>query len=341
MTRHESRQCGPDQRKAFAVTTTDPRADLVTRKTSFEVPDEGEVQSVRGRGPFVSSVQWRQPDGGTATWDSREARKRGYIEVLVDGVVQRIRTRPATAIRLIRVNAVAGLSFAVGGALFTLGAMLAQWSTASATTIDLVFLCGGFFFSTGGYTSIVQEINSPRSVDADGSLAETRWRWWAYEPLRPGWVSAFVLFVGTLAFAISLVDVFLSSLSTKQQDHLIWAPEMIGCVLFLVSGHVAIEEICHGRFRLMPRLLGWWVVSVNQLGSMLFFVSGLAAYVRPATDEVINSDLMNWGTGLGALCFSVAGVAQLFERPESPAKRPDAAPAGGPRGRPVGPREAA
>jgi len=288
---HESRQCGPDQRKAFAVTTTDPRADLVTRKTSFEVPDEGEVQSVRGRGPFVSSVQWRQPDGGTATWDSREARKRGYIEVLVDGVVQRIRTRPATAIRLIRVNAVAGLSFAVGGALF--------------------------------------------------SLAETRWRWWAYEPMRPGWVSAFVLFVGTLAFAISLVDVFLSSLSTKQQDHLIWAPEMIGCVLFLVSGHVAIEEICHGRFRLMPRLLGWWVVSVNQLGSMLFFVSGLAAYVRPATDEVINSDLMNWGTGLGALCFSVAGVAQLFERPESPAKRPDAAPAGGPRGRPVGPREAA
>ena len=306
------------------MTTTDPRADLVSRRTAFEIPDDDEVQSVGGRGPFVSSVQWRRPDGGTATWDSRNARKRGYIEVLVDGVVHRIRTRPATAIRLIRVNAVAGVSFAIGGALFTLGAVLAQWSTASASTIDLVFLCGGFFFSTGGYASIVQEINSPRSIDADGSLAETRWRWWAYEPMRPGWVSAFVLFVGTLAFAISLVDVFLSSLSTKQQDHLIWAPEMIGCVLFLVSGHVAIEEICHGRFRLMPRSLGWWVVAVNQLGSILFFVSGLAAYVRPATDEVINTDLMNWGTALGALCFSVAGVAQLFERPETP-KKPSAA----------------
>ncbi len=294
----------------------------MTRKTAFEVPDQDEVQSIGGRGPFVSSVQWRRPDGATATWDSRNARKRGYIEVLVDGVVQKIRTRPATAIRLIRVNAVAGVSFAIGGALFTLGAVLAQWSTASASTIDLVFLCGGFFFSTGGYASIVQEINSPRSIDADGSLAETRWRWWAYEPMRPGWVSAFVLFVGTLAFAISLVDVFLSSLSTKQQDHLIWAPEMIGCVLFLVSGHVAIEEICHGRFRLMPRSLGWWVVAVNQLGSILFFISGLAAYVRPATDEVINTDLMNWGTALGAFCFSVAGVAQLFERPERPEKPP-------------------
>jgi hypothetical protein len=303
------------------VTTTDPRADLVSRKTAFEVPDQDEVQSVGGRGPFVSSVQWRRPDGGTATWDSRNARKRGYIEVLVGGVVHRIRTRPATAIRLIRVNAVAGVSFAIGGALFTLGAVLAQWSTAPASTIDLVFLCGGFFFSTGGYASIVQEINSPRSIDADGSLAETRWRWWAYEPMRAGWVSAFVLFVGTLAFAISLVDVFLSSLSTKQQDHLIWAPEMIGCVLFLVSGHVAIEEICHGRFRLMPRSLGWWVVTVNQLGSILFFLSGLAAYVRPVTDEVINTDLMNWGTALGAFCFSAAGIAQLFERPENPKKR--------------------
>ena len=304
------------------MTTTDPRADRVSKTTAFEVPAQDEVQSVGGRGPFVSSVQWRRPDGGTATWDSRNARKRGYIEVLVDGVVHRIRTRPATAIRLIRVNAVAGVSFAVGGALFTLGAVLAQWSMSSASTIDLVFLCGGFFFSTGGYASIVQEINSPRSIDADGSLAETRWRWWAYEPMRPGWVSAFVLFVGTLAFAISLVDVFLSSLSTKQQDHLIWAPEMIGCVLFLVSGHVAIEEICHGRFRLMPRSLGWWVVAVNQLGSILFFVSGLAAYVRPATDEVINTDIMNWGTALGAFCFSAAGIAQLFERPEKPVKPP-------------------
>ena len=314
------------------MTTTDPRADLVSRKTAFEVPDQDEVQSVGGRGPFVSSVQWRRPDGGTATWDSRNARKRGYIEVLVGGVVHRIRTRPATAIRLIRVNAVAGVSFAIGGALFTLGAVLAQWSTAPVSTIDLVFLCGGFFFSTGGYASIVQEINSPRSIDADGSLAETRWRWWAYEPMRPGWVSAFVLFVGTLAFAISLVDVFLSSLSTKQQDHLIWAPEMIGCVLFLVSGHVAIEEICHGRFRLMPRSLGWWVVTVNQLGSILFFLSGLAAYVRPATDEVINTDLMNWGTALGAFCFSAAGIAQLFERPDKPGKPPAPVDAGEPAG---------
>jgi len=98
---------------------------------------------------------------------------------------------------------------------------------------------------------------------------------------------------------------------------------MFGCVLFLVSGHLAIIEVCHGRFRLSPRSLGWWIVTVNQVGSWLFLLSGLAAYVRPATGEVINVAVINWGTALGAACFSAAGVAQLFERPDSsPAPAP-------------------
>ena len=63
--------------------------------------------------------------------------------------------------------------------------------------------------------------------------------------------------------------------------------------------------------------LGWWIVAVNQFGSVLFFLAGLAAFVRPATDEAWNVGIVNWGTFLGALCFAVAGVMQLFERPES------------------------
>ena len=149
-------------------------------------------------------------------------------------------------------------------------------------------------------------------------------------------MAAFVLFCGTLAFAISLVDVFIERLETQQIDRLVWAPEMVGCVLFLVSGHIGIIEVCHGRFRLLPRDLGWWIVTVNQVGSWLFFLSGLAAYVRPATGEVINVAVINWGTALGAACFSVAGLAQLFERPDTaPAprrrRRSSAAPRRGPR----------
>ena len=68
---------------------------------------------------------------------------------------------------------------------------------------------------------------------------------------------------------------------------------------------------------MLPSSLGWWIVIVNQIGSWLFFASGLAAFVRPATGEVISVSLINWGTALGAACFSAAGLAQLFERPDS------------------------
>lgn len=291
---------------------TDPTSVAV----GFQAPDGTTARSTGGGWTLVSRVQWEQPDGSTGTWESRQARKRGFIEIVRDGVAERIRVRPAHAVRLARCNAVSGVSFFLGGALFTIGAVLSQLSSAGPTTIDWTFLIGGFFFSTGAYAALVQAIDSPRSVGPDGALQENRWRWWAYEPTRAGWLSAFVLFAGTLAFAVSLIDAFLTGLEQQQVDRLIWTPEMVGCVLFLISGHIAIIEVCHGRFRFLPHALAWWIVTVNQLGSWLFLLSGLAAFVRPATGTVINVAVINWGTALGAACFSAAGVAQLFERPD-------------------------
>lgn len=274
---------------------------------------------------MVSRVQWQHADGSTATWESRPARKRGVVEVVRDGTVTRILARPAVAVRLRRCNDLAGVSFFLGGALFTLGALLAQYGGATLSTLDWTFLIGGFWFSTGAYAALVQELNSPRRIGDDGALAARPWRWWAYEPTRPGWVAAFVLFCGTLAFAISLLDAFLSGLSTRQGDRLVWAPEVVGCILFLVSGHVGILEVCHGRFRVMTSSLDWWIVVVNQVGSWLFMLSGLAAFVRPVTGEVISVGVINWGTASGAACFSAAGLAQLFERPVvAPVVRPGA-----------------
>ena len=287
----------------------------VSLQDAFELPSDARVQHTGGRGSLVSRVRWQHPDGSTATWESRTARKRGFIEVVRDGIVKRILARPAVAVRLRRCNDLSGISFFLGGALFTLGAVLAQYDGGGAAhhRLDvpgrrlLVLhrcLCGA-----GAGAELA------RKIGVDGALVARPWRWWAYEPHRPGWIAAFVLFCGTLAFAISLVDAFLSGLSAGQINRLIWAPEMVGCVLFLVSGHIGIIEVCHGRFRLMPSSLGWWIVMVNQIGSWLFLLSGLAAFVRPVTGEVISVGVINWGTALGAACFSVAGLAQLFERP--------------------------
>jgi len=223
--------------------------------------------------------------------------------------------------RLRRANTVAASAFLIGGSLFALGAALAQ-SGVDATVCATVYLVGGAFFSAGGYTSVLQVVNEP-----EGGLAaespEGRWRWWSREPRRLQWLSAVVLFAGTLVFAINLVDSFIEGLSPAQADRLVWSPDMVGCALFLVSGHLALLGIGGSRRFWQRRDLGWWIVAVNQLGSILFMISAVASFVRPSTGDALATGIANWGTLTGALCFAVAGLMQEFEHPLGPRRRRD------------------
>ena len=289
---------------------TEPRAKV-------RRPGRWVLQRVEHSAWFTTRVTWALPDGTSARWSSRLARRRGRVELhdaagVVTGVVD---AEPVTARRLVRINAVAAVSFVLGGSLFALGALLAQLGDTSTRTVDVTYLVGGVFFSLGGYASVLQAVNTPTDIDDHGSLSSSRWRWWKYEPDRIGWLSAAVLFVGTLFFAVSLVAAFAENLTPRQTNGWIWLPDITGCVCFLVSGHLALLEVSNGRFAQRLRDLGWWIVAVNQFGSVLFFLAGLAAFVRPATSEVWNVGIVNWGTFIGALCFAVAGVMQLFERP--------------------------
>ena len=123
------------------------------------------------------------------------------------------------------------------------------------------------------------------------------------------------LFVGTLSFGASLFVALLGDLTIAQEHRLVWSPEVVGCVLVLVSGHLALTEMAHDRPRGRRTDLGWWIVVVNQLGSVLFMVAAVAAFVRPSSGDELAVGIANWGTLTGALCFAVAGVMQEFERP--------------------------
>jgi hypothetical protein len=146
-------------------------------------------------------------------------------------------------------------------------------------------------------------------------LAADPWRWWAREPERLEWLSAAALFLGTLVFGVLLVDSFIEGLGGRAEDRLVWSPDMIGCILFLISGQMAIAEVCHRRWCWRSRDLGWWIVMINELGSALFLVSAVTSFVRPVNDDVINESIAKWGTITGALCFALAGVLQELERP--------------------------
>ncbi|MGW6691280.1 hypothetical protein [Streptomyces sp. NPDC054961] len=275
-------------------------------------------QRAEGAGPFTTRLTWDRPGGETVVWESRLARRRGSMAVHgPEGTVTTSPTADARTLdRLRRLNALASGAFFAGGALFALGAAVAQFGSGDATESASIYFAGGLLFNTGGYTSLLQVLNAPRHSPGGDTFRAAGWRWWGYEPMRLDWLSTFVLFVGTLVFGVNLLDSFLRGLTAEQTNRLIWAPDMIGCLLFLISGHLAFAEICHRPWPcLRSRTLGWWVVAVNQFGSVLFMVSALAAFTRPATGSLINTGVANWGTLLGALCFSIGGVLQAFERP--------------------------
>ncbi|WP_329179291.1 hypothetical protein OG754_33990 [Streptomyces decoyicus] len=269
-------------------------------------------ERAEGAGPFTTRLTWRLEAGDTAVWESRAARKRGTLAVRESSPR---RAGAAALTRLRRLNGIAAGSFTFGGTLFVLGAALAQFSAMSATGTATIYFAGGVFFTLGGYASLVQAINAPRRESAAASLTTHRFRWWSYEPGRIDWLSTFVLFAGTLVFGINLLDSFLQGLTVQQMNRLVWAPDMVGCLLFLISGQLAVVEVCHGRLCLERRSLGWWIVALNQLGSVLFMVAALAAFTRPETGSLVSVGIANWGTLTGALCFAVAGVLQAFEHP--------------------------
>ena len=191
--------------------------------------------------------------------------------------------------------------------------LFAQLDVGTLTTVNTTYLVGGFFFSLGGYVSILLVVNAVG--DPSHRARDESMRWWGYLPRRRDWQSAAVLFVATLLFAVSLVSAFAEGLTPRQSDGWIWLPDILGCVCFLVSGHLAMLDVGGGRVGVHVHVLTWWVVAVNQLGSILFFLAGVAAFVRPATSSVINAGLVNWGTFAGAACFAIGGLVQIFDKP--------------------------
>ena len=75
-------------------------------------------------------------------------------------------TATAESARLTTINLVAAVAFVLGGSLFALGALFAQLGVGSLPTVNVTYLVGGFFFSLGGYASILLAVNNARTARA-------------------------------------------------------------------------------------------------------------------------------------------------------------------------------
>jgi hypothetical protein len=210
-----------------------------------------------------------------------------------------------------------GTLFALGAALFAIGSALYlspelahNWSV-DAAGIGAAYFAGSIPFTTAAYLQLYQAANAPAWESAQQPAAGKTWFGW--RPKNIGWTSCALQFAGTILFNFNTFDGMRTGMGWLEEELTVWAPDVIGSVLFLASGYLAFAETCHKHFAWVPRSLSWWVTSINLLGCVAFMVSAVYAFVPPQAGGFGDASFAVTFTLVGAIGFLIGSLLMLPE----------------------------
>jgi peptidoglycan/LPS O-acetylase OafA/YrhL len=185
--------------------------------------------------------------------------------------------------------------FALGSVCFVIGPFPGYAQLVGAEADSVTFFAGSIFFTAGGALQAAIAFPERRSPQ-HGAAA---------------WRAAAIQLVGTLFFNVTTYQAVHTSLSNADYNRVVWRPDALGSVCFLVSGVIAYRASARHGWRPARGRTGWWEPSLNLLGCVLFAVAAVAGYVVPATGTPLDLAAANGNTVLGALCFLTCAVATL------------------------------
>jgi hypothetical protein len=188
----------------------------------------------------------------------------------------------------------AGL-FALGSVCFLIGPFPGYAQLVGAQADAITFFVGSVFFTGGG------------ALQAAIAFPERR-----FSPHGPAaWHAAAIQAAGTLFFNITTYQAVHTSLSDASYDRVVWRPDALGSVCFLVSGVIAFGASRRNGRQPARGEAGWWEPSVNLLGCVFFGIAAIAGYVVPAHGSPLDLAAANVTTVLGAACFLACATATL------------------------------
>jgi hypothetical protein len=267
-----------------------------------EAPPGWTAVQRRRIGPFTTHATFRRDDGGTTVWRSRAHRKSASLLSRPGGSGWWAPRRASWWIAVL---------FMIGSACFAVGPLPGFVQVVGAAADAAVFFAGSLFFTAAAALQYLETVNADRGPAHAG--ARRRLLVLAFEPDRIDWWAAVVQLAGTLLFNVSTYDALQSGLTTTQENRLIWTPDVFGCICFLIASGLAWGEVSGGVLSRPRRQADWWIAALNLAGSVAFAVSGAAAYVVPASGDVLDLAAANFATTLGALCFLAGAVGLLVQ----------------------------
>ena len=203
------------------------------------------------------------------------------------------------------------LLFAIGSTCFLVGPFPGYEQLVGAAATGVTFFVGSIFFTGGGL--LQSSLAFPGRREPGG---------------RADWWSAVIQSAGTLFFNVTTFQGMDTALSNPDYNRLVWRPDALGSICFLVSGAIAYRASRRLGWRPVREGRGWWMPAVNLLGCIFFGISAVAGYVVPATGSELDLAAANWNTSLGAACFLACALSVLAAGPDQTAS--DAAASRGP-----------
>ena len=275
------------------------------RLSSYTFPDHPESwerTGLRGIGRFVTELELIDETGQHILWNARRHRK---------GLGPFTNSARAEAESLTQhLNRPIALRFIIGASLFFIAATLSLLNVGSTFTQNLIYFVGSIFFTLAGYLQYFQSINN--SEDIHLRSPSKPWRWWAWQPSRIDfWVVSSQL-LGTLFFNFNTFDAFLSH--TLESDLIsIGMPDILGSILFLISGTFGVIEFNHHIIFWPKRSRQSSITIINFWGCILFMGSAILApvvFLSPSEWSTLASVGM---TAAGALAFLISSTLMLSE----------------------------
>ncbi|KXX72054.1 hypothetical protein AVL50_02730 [Flammeovirga sp. SJP92] len=141
---------------------------------------------------------------------------------------------------------------------------------------------------------------------------QQEWKIFAYRPKNSGYIAGLTQWLGTILFNINTFDAT-RKLDWMEQDLLVWTPNMMGSILFLISAFYLLKEISFKWIWGDRENLSVWI---NMLGCVAFMISAIASiYLSdPLPTAFVQLALVN--TGVGAICFFVSAFIGLTRLPK-------------------------
>lgn len=263
----------------------------------------------RGPGPFVTHALLRRPDGTEVEWTSRRHRKDLGLRPRTAGAGT-AGPAPAGAPRRAAPSAWSwwtGALFALGATCFALGSLPAFVAAVGSVVTAWTFVVGSVFFTSAAALQYDEAARAPHDVLATvrpRSRLEALVRW---RPDRIDLWASGVQLVGTVLFNVSTLAAT-RGLSLAGERALVWAPDVLGSVCFLVASWFAYAEVNRGVLPRPDRSVGWAVAALNLAGSVAFGAAAVAARYLRGSGEIADLALVNAGTFVGAVCFLAGAV---------------------------------